>query len=246
VSAPCLCILKAGATFAAAAERFGDFEHWLARRLALPESALRLIDLREDAPLPAPQTCAGAIMTGSHAMITEQAPWMRRAADWLPRLLAARRPYLGICFGHQMLAHALGGKVDFHPRGREIGTVDIQQRPAGADDALFRHLPARFRAHAVHAQTVVELPPDAVHLAGNDFEPHHAFRVGEHAWGIQFHPEFDQAHMLAYLEEFSPKLLAAGQDVAAIRRTLADTPEAAGLLAHFARLALAGQESTTV
>lgn len=232
-----LCILKAGGTFAAAAERYGDFEHWLARGLDLPESALCLIDLREEAPLPPPETCAGAIMTGSHAMLTEQAPWMIRASAWLQGLLAARRPYLGICFGHQMLAQALGGRVDYHPRGREIGTVDIHLRASSADDALFRHLPPAFRAHAVHAQSVLELPPNAVHLAGNDFEPHHAFRVGDHAWGIQFHPEFELAHMQAYLDEFAPRLRAAGQDVAALRQTLGETPEAARLLRDFARLA---------
>jgi GMP synthase (glutamine-hydrolysing) len=235
-----LCILKAGATFAAAARHFGDFEHWLAHGLMLPEQALRVIDLRAPAPLPAPRACAGAIMTGSHAMVTERAAWMLRAAEWLRALLAARRPYLGICFGHQLLAQALGGHVDYHPRGREIGTVDILLQPASGDDPLFRHLPARFRAHAVHAQTVLQLPPGAVHLAGNAFERHHAFRVGERAWGIQFHPEFQRAHMHAYVDEFAPRLRAAGQDVAAIRAGVAETPEAAALLRHFARLTVPG------
>ena len=175
-------------------------------------------------------------MTGAHAMITDRLPWMRRALAWLPRLVAARVPFLGICFGHQMLAEAMGGRVDFHPGGREIGCVDLHLHAAASADPLFQGLPSLFPALAVHAQSVRELPANAVLLAGNGFEAHHAFRVGEKAWGIQFHPEFNRERMAAYMHHLAPHLHAAGKDCGRIHAGLCDTPIAASLLPRFTAL----------
>ncbi|NIQ10109.1 MAG: glutamine amidotransferase, partial [Gammaproteobacteria bacterium] len=72
----------------------------------------------------------------------------------------------------------------------EVGTVEVRLRPEAQDDRLFQTLPARFPVHATHSQSVLALPPGAVHLAENDFDPHHAMRIGSCAWGVQFHPEY--------------------------------------------------------
>jgi GMP synthase (glutamine-hydrolysing) len=232
-----LCLIKAGETYPDVAGRLGDFEDWLMSGLGLPRRALRVVDARLVAGLPEPGECAGVIVTGAHAMVTDRLPWMERLAAWIARLVAEEVPYLGICFGHQMLAQALGGRVDFHPKGREIGTVPIELTQAATADPLFADLPVRFSAHAVHAQSVMDLPPGAIRLAGNAFEPTHAFRVGARAWGIQFHPEFDIERMGLYVDHLTPALLNAGRDIDAIRAGLAQTPESAGLLARFARLA---------
>lgn len=229
-------LLKAGCTFPDVAAHLGDFDAWLLPGLELPNERMEILEIWRDAPLPEPEACAGVLMTGAHAMLTDRLPWMRRALDWLPRLVAAEVPFLGICFGHQMLAEAMGGRVDFHPKGREIGCVDLRLRPACADDLLFQGLPAQFPALAVHAQSVLELPPDATLLAGNDYEPHHAFRVGACAWGIQFHPEFNRERMDAYVHHLAQQLCAAGQDCRQIRTRLCDTPIAAGLLPRFAAM----------
>ena len=232
-----LILLKAGSTFPDLIPRLGDFDSWLLPGLGLPEDQVEVLEIWRDAALPPPEDCAGVIMTGAHAMVTDHLPWMRRALDWLPRLVAAEVPYLGICFGHQMLAEAMGGRVDFHPGGREIGCVDLHLYPACATDALFRDLPAQFPALAVHAQSVREVPPGATLLAGNAYEAHHAFRVGTRAWGIQFHPEFNRERMDTYVHHLSLQLCAAGQDCQQIRARLCDTPIAAGLLPRFAALA---------
>lgn len=234
-----LFLLKAGSTFPDLAARLGDFDAWLRPGLNLPADRIEVREIWRDAPLPPPEDCAGVIISGAHAMLTEQLPWMRRTLDWLPRLVAAEVPFLGICFGHQMLAAAMGGHVDFHPLGREIGCVDLHLHPASADDLLFHDLPAQFPALAVHAQSVRILPPDAVLLAGNGFEPHHAYRLGAQAWGIQFHPEFNAQRMDAYLDHLALQLHAAGQDCEHIRFRLRDTPIAASLLPRFAALARA-------
>ncbi len=240
-----LCLIKAGGTYPDVAGRLGDFEDWLMPGLGLPGRAVRVVDARQAADLPEPDECSGVIMTGAHAMITDRLPWMERLASWVERLVAAEVPYLGICFGHQMLAQAMGGRVDYHPGGREIGTVPIELTPAAAADPLFSAMPARFSAHAVHAQSVLDLPLGATRLAGNAFEPTHAFRVGARAWGIQFHPEFNVERMGVYVDHLTPALREAGRDIAAIRASLAETPESAGLLALFSRLAHASALSAT-
>jgi len=236
-------IIKAGSTFPENVAQTGDFEDWLIAGLGLPKTDVRgdvqVIDAREGGELPKPSKCAGVVISGAHAMITDELPWMRRLVDWTAQLVAAQVPFLGICFGHQVLAWAMGGKVDFHPQGREIGSVEIVLNGNAKDDPLFATLPKQFRAHAVHAQSVRKLPKDATLLAGNAFEPTHAFRIGGCAWGIQFHPEFNVARMQVYLDHFSPTLQAAGQDEAAIRAGLVETPESASVLPRFVRLARA-------
>lgn len=238
VSKP-ICIIKVGETYPESVAQTGDFEDWLIAGMGLPQESVRVIDARHDAPLPPPADCAGVLIGGAHAMITDDLPWMLRLAEWTRHVVTAQVPFLGICFGHQMLARAMGGSVDFHPQGREIGSVPITLHDAARTDPLFTAMPRHFPALAVHAQSVRELPPGGVLLAGNDYEPHHAFRVGVCAWGLQFHPEFSPARMSVYIDRLTPALQAAGKDVAAIRAGLVETPASASLLPRFARLSLA-------
>lgn len=234
---PTICIIKAGDTYPELADREGDFDTWIA--VGLGTDAVRVVDPRDmTLPLPSASECAGVVISGAHAMLTDDLPWMQRLAEWTRKMVTAQVPYLGICFGHQLLAKAMGGIVDFHPQGREIGSVPINLLPAAAADPLFAALPGQFVAHAVHAQSVRKLPKGATLLAGNAFEPTHAFRIGTCAWGVQFHPEFTPERLAAYLEHLSPDLVAAGRDIAAIRAGLVATPVAARVLPRFAKLAL--------
>jgi GMP synthase (glutamine-hydrolysing) len=235
-----ICIIKAGGTYPDIRAESGDFDNWIETGLGLSRGTVRIVDaLDETTPLPAPAESAGVVISGAHAMITDDQPWMLRLAEWTRRMVTAQVPYLGICFGHQLLAKAMGGTVDFHPQGREIGTVPIELSNAAAADPLFAALPRHFLAHAVHAQSVRKLPKGATLLAGNAFEATHAFRIGSCAWGVQFHPEFTPERLAIYIEHLKPDLLAAGRDIDALRAGLAATPEAARLLPRFARIALA-------
>ena len=164
--------------------------------------------------------------------------WVRRGlvdvAYPVAALIAARVPFLGICYGHQLLGRAAGGEVGYHPRGREVGTVSIELTPEGQRDPLFKGIPARFVAHATHAQSLLRLPDGAVHLAFNGFESHHAFRVGESAWGVQFHPEYTREIMQTYVSDEIAGLEAAGEDAGALREVVSDAPFAGRVLTNFA------------
>lgn len=232
-----LMIIKIGSTFPQIAAKFGDFDDWTRRGLGLKPGDTRVVDAEAGDPLPPPDHCAGVVVLGSHAMVTDGLPWSLRLERWIPTVVAHGVPVLGICYGHQLLASALGGRVDYHAGGIEIGTVTVHRKPAGDGDALFRGLPERFLAHAAHSQTVIALPDGAVHLAGNAFEPHHGFRIGERAWGVQFHPEYDAAIMAAYVTAMADPMKSAGRDADAIRPAVRETPHAARILRRFGKLA---------
>lgn len=223
-----LLILKVGDTFADTALRLGDFEHWIAQGLQGCGLPVCVLDPRRGDALPTPATLAGVVITGSHAMVTDRAPWSEDVAHWLRQAVPAGLPTLGICYGHQVLAHALGGTAGNHPQGLELGTVQIERLPAAQHDVLFSALPDRFAAQVVHRQSALRLPPGAVPLAASGWEPHQAYRVGEQCWGVQFHPEFSAKAMQAYVNRLAPE--------APQRKTVTDTPDAASLLPRFGEL----------
>ncbi|KQO23392.1 glutamine amidotransferase [Acidovorax sp. Leaf78] len=239
-TAPALWIIKTGAAPAPLRAAHGDFEDWIAQGLrAGPGGSalqIRTLDARALPEWPAQDEIAGVVVTGSPAMVTDREAWSERTAQWLVRLMQGATPLLGICYGHQLLAHALGGEVAHHPAGLEIGSVAVQCLPAAAGDPLLGGLPREFAAHTVHEQSVRRLPAGAVPLAANAHEAHHAFRAGPCAWGVQFHPEFSQTVMQDYVRLFAPSLHRGGVDVQALHAAVAATPAANGLLARFASL----------
>ncbi|RJR35497.1 MAG: glutamine amidotransferase [Desulfobacteraceae bacterium] len=229
-----LFIIKCGTTFADTAAKFGDFDTWTIKGLRISDAEAQVVDVACGDVLPKPVECKGAVLTGSHAMVTDSLPWSAAIAVWIGRAAEADVPLLGICYGHQLLAHALGGRVGFHPAGKEIGTVDVYLLSESMRDPLFHSLPSPFPAHTTHSQTVLSLPRGAVRLASNSFEPNHAFRFGPSAWGVQFHPEYDRKIMESYVLEQAKELGAAGRNVPEILGTIRETPSASEILKRFA------------
>lgn len=229
---PALYIIKTGDTLAQLRAQHGDFEDWIQAGLEGQGLPVRTMDPRSQDGWPAQAQVAAVVVTGSPAMVTDRAQWSERTAAWLALQVRLEVPVLGICYGHQLLAHALGGVVGQHPQGMEIGSVEVQCTPQAASDPLFAALPQRFQAHVVHQQSVLRLPAGATVLAFNAHEPHQAFRAGRHAWGVQFHPEFTQAVMQGYLDLLGRQAADATDPGHAV-----ETPQAAALLARFARWA---------
>lgn len=228
-----LCIVKTGDTFADIRACNGDFEDWIVDSDTAKKCPVMIWDPRTGSAGPPAESITGAIITGSHAMVTDRQLWMEKTAAWIRQLVEAQTPLLGICFGHQLLAHALGGVVGDHPNGPETGTVTIRLEPTAADDPLFKKSPLEFFGQASHQQTVLSLPQNAILLARNDFEKHHAFRIGRCAWGIQFHPEFTPDVMRSYIRhQDSVSAHAVNDWLEAVRAT----PEAHALLRRFTQI----------
>lgn len=183
-------------------------------------------------PLP-PETYCGVIITGSEAMVSERLPWSEQAAEWLRQAMRISLPIFGVCYGHQLLAHALGGKVDYHPQGMEVGTLGVTLLPAAAHDPRLAGLPTRFKANLIHSQSVLEPPDCAEVLAHSAQDPYQILRYGPYALTTQFHPEFDGATMQSYLNllaESHPQRQAAYQHKL---RQAGDTPFSQQLLQGF-------------
>ena len=205
--------------------RRGDYPAWFRRAMRLPRGALVVADARTGEALPDPRGFAGVVVTGSDSMVSHREPWSEAAAHWLRGAVESGGFVFGVCYGHQLLGHALGGAVDDNPRGEELGTTWVERLPAAADDPLFGTLPARFRAQSAHRQSVLRAPPGALALARSEREPLQAMRIGERAWGVQFHPEFAAGAMRGFLDPGAP------------RDAARPAPQAARLLRRFVALA---------
>ena len=231
-----LLVVKTGRKLPSFVERIGDYEDWVREGLGLPPEAVTVARVCESEPLPATEGLAGVVVTGSSAMVSQREPWSERTAAWLETAVRAGTPVLGICFGHQLLAHGLGGRVGVNPRGREIGTVDVVLGEAARDDALLRGFASPLRVQATHVESVLELPPGARLLGSSAGDPHHAFAVGATAWGVQFHPEFDAGTTRHYIEERREIIRDEGLDPDALKRGTTDTPDGGAILTRFAEL----------
>jgi GMP synthase (glutamine-hydrolysing) len=181
--------------------------------------------------LPDAGAVSGIIVTGSPAMVSDREPWSEACAAWLAQAVANGAHVLGVCYGHQLLAHALGGAVDYHPLGTELGTYEVRLSPAAHSDPLLAGLPDRFPVHLAHSQTVTALPAGARVLAGSEHDPRQIVRYTDRAISLQFHPEYDVGVMQAYLDALAgaPALGRAVRPGLPVR----PTPEAALLLQRF-------------
>jgi GMP synthase (glutamine-hydrolysing) len=152
-------------------------------------------------PLPRPLDAYGAVLVFGGAMHADQEghhPWLREENFFLQRLLDLRKPVLGVCLGAQLLAKAAGAPVGPAPAA-EIGWFPVDLTDDAADDPVLGGLPVRFDAFQWHYYKH-GVPAGGVELARNDLCTQ-AFRLGDSAWGVQFHPEVTLAQVEAWMDE---------------------------------------------
>jgi len=233
-----ILILKTGETIPSIAEKFGEFDAWIIKGIDVPAIQFQTVSVFQGESLPPLDSISGVVITGSPAMVSEKLPWIETSQHYLISALKAGVPMLGICFGHQLMAQAFGGKVDWNPAGWEIGITSISLSNEAAEDPLFNTMPVNFKVHATHMQSVIDLPPVATVLAGNPLDNHHAVCFGDNAWGVQFHPEFEEEIMTGYIRDFFEEISAEGQDPELLLEQISRAPEAQSLLKKFAALVL--------
>lgn len=230
-----ILILQTGNPPRAVSARHGGFDAMVCEVSGLPAPAVEIVKVYAgESPRP-PSEYAGAIITGSPANVTDRLPWSVASAGWVRDAMDVELPLLGICYGHQLMADALGGRVDFNPRGRESGTQWIGLSDAAADEPLLAGVQSTIAAHFIHEQSVLEAPRGAVVLAANAHDPHQMLRFGPQAVGVQFHPEFTAPVMRTYLEQLREMLAGEGADVPALLDGVRDAAASNSVLTRFAR-----------
>jgi len=184
------------------AERFrhigGDYRDMFAALFArhAPSISLELFDVCNGQFPTSIDECAAYICTGSRFSVYDDVAWIHTLKDFVRRLRDAEQPFVGICFGHQLLAEALGGQVAKAEYGWGVGIHDVEiVRPA------VWILPPKksCKLQYMHQDQVQRLPDNSILLGQSEHCPVAMFRVGATMLGIQAHPEFPAAYSDALL-----------------------------------------------
>jgi GMP synthase (glutamine-hydrolysing) len=235
-------LLKAGEAAASVRLSVGDYDRWFLQTLGLSGYRFDIVPAHQGVKLPEHVSSYDAVMmTGSPASVTRLEPWMERSAALMVDAAERGIPVLGVCFGHQLLAHAYGGRVVRNPLGREIGTVEVELTELGQADPLFRGLPRRVAVQATHEDLVPEPPEGTVVLAGNANTAIQALAFRPCSRGVQFHPEVQPDAMRALIQARAERLeedaVARGQPpgerVPRLLAGIAPTPHGRQILVNF-------------
>ena len=139
-----------------------------------------------------PGECDAWITTGSRHSVNDEAHWIRALEGFVRQVAEARIPFVGICFGHQLIAKAMGGSVVWSERGWGGGLKEVEVAPELGLGHAYRVLTS-------HQDQVDSLPPGAEVLGWNEHCPVSMLSVGETLIGIQGHPEFDPEYSAALM-----------------------------------------------
>lgn len=142
-------------------------------------------------------TCDGYLITGSRHSVYDPLPWIPPLEDFVRRLHERRKKLLAVCFGHQLVARALGGRTEPADRGWTIG---VQRAEIQVPYPWAPHDRCTTRLIHSHKDQVTRLPEGAELVGGNDACPIGLYRIGDHIMSVQAHPEFSPEYARALYE----------------------------------------------
>jgi GMP synthase (glutamine-hydrolysing) len=200
----------------------GDYDDMFRRLFADHEEVEVVAYDAVNGELPAgPGEADAWLTTGSRHSVNDDQPWIRELEGFVQDVAAAGVPFVGICFGHQLIAKALGGSVVKSDRGWGVGMKEVElKEDLGWGDS--------YRVLTSYQDQVDSLPPGAEILGWNDHCPVSVMGVGSTILGIQGHPEFEPAYSQALMESRRGTVIPA-ETIDAGLDSLADEPDGAKL-----------------
>lgn len=178
---------------------FGSYPEMIESRLSNAETDCEFVTYRAiDGIFPqSVDECDGYIVTGSRYGVNDNLPWIDKLETFVVSLAEKKKKYVGICFGHQILAAALGGEVKASDHGWTVGItknrIDVEK--AWMDPAL-----KSLKLVACHQDQVCKIPQGVEVLASSGSCPYYMLQYGCHMMSIQGHPEFSKAFVNALLD----------------------------------------------
>lgn len=190
-----LTIIETGLPPEAIRDRYDGYPAMFAKLMARadPDMTFETVSLVKGETLPDPASLEAILITGSAYGVYDDVPWMKDLKDWIGFAADAEVPMIGICFGHQVIADALGGDVRKSDKGWGIGrhTYRLQKIPHWMTNPS-----AQFSVGVSHQDQVLTPPTDADILAGNEFCPNAGLLYGRAPiLSFQGHPEFSDTFM---------------------------------------------------
>jgi len=183
-------------------ERFrhiaGDYRDMFAALLNrhAPQDALRTFDVCNGEFPSSLDSCDAYLATGSRFSAYDDVDWIHALKNFVRRIYEAKKPFVGVCFGHQIMAEALGGKVSRAEVGWGAGVRGVE---VIGHEPWMRPEQSSCGLQYMHQDQVERLPDDTVVIGRSDHCPVAMFRIGDSMLGIQAHPEFTKAYSEALL-----------------------------------------------
>lgn len=183
-------IIECGPVPAALRDTYISYPAMFSAQLAplLPSATFETISVVQGEALPGPEARDAWLLTGSRHGVYDDLPWIAPLKAFIRAVAAKRRPMVGVCFGHQIIAEAMGGKVRKADIGWRVGLETYETRYNGAARSV--------AMPAFHQDQVIAQPPGSEIVAQSDACPYAALRYSAAPiLSVQFHPEFSRAYL---------------------------------------------------
>ncbi|BBB26711.1 type 1 glutamine amidotransferase [Amphritea japonica] len=218
-------ILAAGSNEGELLKRFGSFAQMTQEMFAGSDLSFQCWDVCLGEFPNSYRDCDGWVITGSPASVYEPLEWIDPLEQLIRDISQARQGLVGICFGHQIIAQALGGVVEKVKAGWGLGVDQYRLTAKGMTWFGVESL----SLHVIHQDQVVTLPEGAELLAGSEFCPYGALSYRSHILTIQAHPEFSGGYMQALLPAIAPQYITTSEAESGVRSVLS-TPANADVI----------------